>query len=336
MNTNRIYTRKVNGLDNSVWFFMFIMTILSLGLLSFFWLDQSKCVEFGIKISPTDESEFYKGAPLTFSTTLSAKKNITWDFGDGSKNEKNAYVSHQFANAGKYYIKASINSNCDEVVKEITILKSFEELDNEDKIVYSGDLVAGKPIEFSCTKNADSWTWVVVDQSGIKPNSHAEKTIITFPRAGTYTVKVSLNADRTIRYLKEIVITDNRIKPKPVDIDNVTTIFTDQRNKKEKPATDIAPERNISIIGTKTFKDYLIAVLNQDNSRLSLEDFYDYLYRREDTDVKITGQAGSTKFNNFYSSLSSQRNKIIITDVKFNKDPNDPSKINFIIVTIEK
>lgn len=334
MNSHRIYTRKTNGLDHSVWLFVFILMFLSLGLLSFLWIDQSKCVPFTIKISPGDESKFYRGEPLIFNSSISGKK-IIWDFGDETKIEKGAYVIHKFINPGKYFVKASINSDCDQIIKEVIILKSIEELDNEDKIVYTGNLIAGKEIEFSCNKIADSWTWFVKNEPGIKPRQHGEKANIIFPNAGIYTVQVSLNNDRNKSYFRDVVVSDNGVvKIKPIDINNIKRINTDNQGDTKKEENTPQPEATTSItyISNTSLKSKLIDVINDNASSPSLDYFNQFLDNGAATIVKLEGIADKQmNFSKFYTLLRKNGN-LKIVDVKIDRDTE--KKVMFIRITL--
>ena len=109
MTSNRIFTRQLMGLDYRVWRVMLIISILSLGLLSYRLIDSKKCipVNFLIKtITIHADSTYSVGENLSFISS-SNKNEITWDFGDNTEKVTGQYVTHAYQNTGSYKIIAS-------------------------------------------------------------------------------------------------------------------------------------------------------------------------------------------------------------------------------------
>jgi PKD repeat protein len=318
---------------------MIIISIFSLILLTSFLIERKKCTFFSFKITPNSDSGYFTEKTLYFSLSTSAK-NITWDFGDGSDEKSGVYVSHQYYKAGKYFVRVSTNQDCDTAI-EINIRKNPFDHTTGNELSGPETVEVEADVEFKCRIYADTWSWEVQDYPIKARNEKLGSATFRFSKAGTYSIQVTLDNDRTKSYRKTIVVTDNRVKPKPANLDDVKILLNDQRNKKDPTPviTEPTPTRTATMVRKETFKNYLISVLNEVDSRPSQEDLYKFLFRREETEVKVkqTGQPiKSMKFNNFYTYLSASRNKISITDVKFMKDPDDPSKIDMIEVTIEK
>ena len=332
MNSIRIYNRKVKGLDNSVWLFMIIIIILSLLLLTSFLIERKKCIPFTFKITPNSDSGYYTEKTLSFSLSTS-EKNIAWNFGDGTPQKSGIYVTHQYYKAGKYYVTASINQDCEESL-EITVKKSPLDHSVGNEIAGPETVPVEKDVEFNCILYANTWTWEVRDHPEIKPkNEKLGSATFRFPNGGTYYVQVTLDNDRTKSYRKDIIVTDGRVKPKPIDLDNIKPIFTDQRGPKKEEQTKEQPEEqktSIIQISPRSFKDKLNDVIADDNSSPALEYFNQYLDYGQETTVKIEGSNTTMSFNKFYAHLRKNGN-LKIAEVKLDRNPE--KKIMFIRVT---
>jgi hypothetical protein len=332
MNSQRIYERKVKGLDTSVWLFMFIIMLLSLVLLTSFLVERKKCIPFTFKITPqADSGGYYTEKNLSFTLSTSAKK-VTWNFGDGTPEKTGVFVSHEYHKAGKFYVTASIKDGCDET-QEITVNKSLLDHSTGSEVEGPESIAVEKDAEFSCTVYGSSWKWEVMDHPEIKSKTEKLGTAkFRFANAGTYYVQVTLDDDRTKSFRKEIVITDDRVKRKTTDINDIKPIFTDQRGgpkKEEKTATE-EPQINITQISPRSLKDKLTDVIADDNSSPSLEYFNQFLDDGAATTVKIEGTNSSMTFNKFYTHLKKNGN-LKIADVKISRSPE--KKVQFIIVT---
>ena len=334
MNSQRIYERKVKGLDNTVWLFMFIIMLLSLTLLTSFLIERKKCIPFTFKITPKADSGYYTEKNLSFTLSTSAK-TITWDFGDGTPEKTGVFVSHEYHKAGKFYVTASIKDGCDET-QEITVFKSPLDLSTGKEVEGPESVAVEKDAEFSCTVYASSWKWEILDHPEIKAKTEKLGTAkFRFANGGTYYVQVTLDDDRTKSYRKEIVITDDRVKRKPTDINDLKPIFTDQRGpKKEEPTQQQQEpeEQKTSIIqiSPRSFKDKLNDVIADDNSSPSPDYFNQFLDYGQQTTVKFEGTTTTMSFNKFYAYLKNNGN-LKIAEVKLDRNPE--KKIMFIRVT---
>ncbi len=332
MNSQRIYERKVKGLDTSVWLFMFVIMLLSLTLLTSFLIERKKCIPFTFKITPKADSGYYTEKNLSFTLSTSAKK-VTWDFGDGTPEKTGVFVYHEYHKAGKFYVTASIKDGCDET-QEITVYKSPLDLSTGNEVEGPESVAVEKDAEFSCTVYASSWKWEIMDHPEIKAKTEKLGTAkFRFPNGGTYYVQVTLDDDRTKSYRKEIVITDDRVKRKPIDINDIKPIMTDQRGGPKKEEVTRQPEAatsSITFISNTSFKSKLTDVINDDASSPSLEYFNQFLDKGAATIVKLEGTADKQmNFSKFYSHLRSNGN-LKIVDVKIERDTD--KKVMFIRV----
>jgi len=331
MNSRRIYERKAKGLDISVWLFMFIIMLVSLTFLTSFLIGRTKCIPFTFKITPKTDSGYYTEKNLTFTLSTSAKK-VTWNFGDGSPEQTGVFVSHEYHKAGKFSVTATIKDGCDET-QEVTVIKNPFDHSTGYEVEAPESVAVEKDAEFRCSVYGSSWKWEVMYHPEIKPRTEKLGTaIFRFSNAGTYSVQVTLDDDRTKCYRREIVITDDRVaKRKTTDINDIKPIFTDQRGpKKEEPVQQVEEQKtSIVQINAKSFKDKLNDVITEDNSH-PLEHFNQYLDNGPETTVNIAGEGGGTmSFRKFYSMLQKSGNKkvtnVIITRVE--------NRVKFITVT---
>ena len=157
MNARIIYTRKVKGLDNTVWFFMIIIMMLSLALLTSFLIGRTKCVPFTFVITPNSDSGYYTEKNLSFSLSVSAK-NITWDFGDGTPVKTGVYVTHKYYKEGRYLVTAIIKEDCQET-KEVIVRKSPFDHTIGNEIAGPESIGIGKDADFNCLVYANKWSW---------------------------------------------------------------------------------------------------------------------------------------------------------------------------------
>ncbi|MEO6254445.1 MAG: PKD domain-containing protein [Ferruginibacter sp.] len=334
MNSYRIYTKKTKGLDSFVWLFMILVMILSLVLLTSFLIERRKCVDFTFVITPKTDSGYFTEKNLSFALSISAKK-ITWDFGDGSPEKTGVYVSHQYHKAGNYSVKASIPPDCYEII-DIVVKKSPLDHSVGNEIIGPESLPVEHEVEFNCRIYASSWTWEVIDNPGIKPiNAKLGSTRFRFPNAGRYFIQVTLDDDRTKSFKKEVIVTDDRVKRKPVEIDDIKPDFTDQRGPKKQETTQ-QPEvtkTGLIYISDKSFKDKLNDVIADDNLT-SLNSFDKYLFKGRETTVQIEG-SNSMSFARFYTMLQ-EKGDLKITGVILTRDPEDKLIVKFITVSLSR
>lgn len=340
MNAHIIYTRKVKGLDNTVWFFMIIVMLLALVLLTSFLIGRTKCIPFTFVITPNSDSGYYTEKTLSFSLSVSAK-NITWDFGDGTPVKTGVYATHQYHREGKYYVTASTREDCDATM-EITVTKSPFDHTIGNEIAGPETVAVENEAAFSCLVYGNNWSWQVKDHPEIKfTDAKLGSAKFRFRNGGTYYIQVTLDDDRTKSYTKEIMVTDGRVRPAVPAIlpsPEIKRLIKEQPVVKEQEQTaapvPVAVAVTTRYISEKSFKDQLNQVIKDDNSSPSLQDFDQFLYNKAKTTVKING-GSSMSFNKFYEYLK-LNGSLAVTNVMLQRDQVDKTKIDFIIVTISK
>lgn len=275
MNSNRILTRKVMGLDYRVWRVMILFLVLSAGLLSYKLMDTPKCapIDFKIKTISDNDSVYYTNDILSFRT-LGAEKNVTWDFDDKTGTVEGTFVTHRFATEGKYFIRVTVNSVC-EFVKPVTIKKAIvEETDSNKQRIIGNDKTFVRTSEtFTCSQSAESYEWKVSEHPEYGNRSGASTTY-KFEQAGDYTIELTLNKNRLKKYTKQIKVA------------GIPKLIND---KPEPPPATGGGGSNPSklIISESTFKEFLEKVI----SGVYFEDDFDkYLCAEGATPVILNGK----------------------------------------------
>lgn len=316
MNANRIYTRKILGLDNMVWMFMILIIIMAIGLLSYRLADRKECIPFTFNIKAITmhtEGTFYTDETLSFSASLKTQ-NIQWDFGDNSRSETGQYVSHRFAKEGKYFITASTVPGC-ETIKEINVKAPLPappvfdstNVDAGEKIIGHTTTFTGTSEVFVCSEIGTSYDWAIVNRPTIRPKSLGSTASFLFPNAGKYTVQVTVDNDRNKRYFKDIIVQDvaspmNSVPEKPtrlIPLPQPPPIQNQPREKAnpapaEKPKATTDPEgpvikppsNKLLRVGNATFKAYLEKVMDKE---MTAADFDKYLCGGGSTKVILNG-----------------------------------------------
>ena len=159
MTSNRIFTKQIMGLDYRVWRVMLILSILSLGLLSYRLLDSKKCIpeNFSIKTIVTHTGNTYNaGETLSFISSAN-KDEITWDFGDNTEKASGQYVTHTYQNSGSYKITASTGAGAScETVQSIQVIQAVVSPEANNNMVTGEEIVGpvltltGKYFQFAC------------------------------------------------------------------------------------------------------------------------------------------------------------------------------------------
>ena len=323
MNANRIYTRKILGLDNMVWMFMILIIIMAIGLLSYRLVDRKECIPFTFNIkAPTMHTDgiFYTDETLSFSASLNTQ-NIQWDFGDNSRSEAGQYVSHRFTKEGKYFVTASTVPGC-ETIQEINVKAplsaplAFDSttVDAGEKIIGHTTTFTGTTEVFVCSEIGTSYDWAIVNRPSITPKSLGSTASFLFPNAGNYTVQVTVDNDRNKRYFKDITV-ENVASPRNEAPQNIPRLIplpkaapqSSQPSENNRPAPKPAPsapaekqpaapvaetpaskppEKKIIRLGNATFKQYLEKVMENE---MNVSDFDRYLCGGGSTKVIVNG-----------------------------------------------
>ncbi len=279
MNSKRILTRKTLGLDHRVWRVMIILFVLCTGLYSYTLIDKTKCIPVDFKIKTIDnDSVYYTDEILSFST-LRFEKNITWDFGDNSPNGTGTFITHRFAKEGKYFIKVTVNSDC-QFTKPITVRKAvLESPDSKEQIDGHTSTFVGASENFTTIAKADSYEWIIENHPEYG-TQNGQSVNYKFMSAGEYTLKLTLNKDRFKIYSKSITVIENE-KPKAVEkIDKL--IDYDKLAKLDK---ETSVKTSISEL---TFAEYLGKVIS---GEYFAKDFDDYLCMEGKTPTILNGKS---------------------------------------------
>jgi hypothetical protein len=280
MNSERILTRKTLGLDHRVWRVMIILFVLAAGLLSYKLIDTPKCVQVDFKIKTIDNDSVYFTDEILSFSTVRFEKSITWDFGDNSPNGTGTFITHRFAKEGKYFIKVTVNSDC-QFTKPITVRKAvLESLDTKEQIDGHASTFVGASEHFTTIAKADTYEWMV--------ENHPEYGLLNgqsvnykFQAAGDYTIKLTLNKDRFKIYRKSVTVIENE-KPKPV-VEKIDRLIDYDKLAKLDKETSVK-----TAISELTFAEYLGKVVA---GEFTTKDFEDYLCSGGKTPVIINGKA---------------------------------------------
>ena len=314
MTSNRIFTKQIMGLDYRVWRVMLILSILSLGLLSYRLLDSKKCmpVNFSIKTIVTHTGNTYNaGETLSFISSAN-KDEITWDFGDNTEKASGQYVTHTYQNSGSYKITASTGAgaSCEtvqsiQVIQEVVSPESNNNMVTGEEIVGPVSTLTGKQEIFTCMVTAATYEWSISNYPKMTQSGSTAK--FQFPTPGKYTVQVTLNADRTKRYIKEINVeaAPNLNSPIP---ENIKPLIPES----VQPLPPPPPEKKSVNISNDIFKGYLEKVIDK---KMAAADFDNYLCYKGETRVTLNGTLMT--FNALCEEISGKkRRKMIIGKTK--------------------
>lgn len=343
MNSQKIYTRKTLGLDNSVWWFMVPLMLVCVALLGYRLSDQKKCtpIDFTVKgIMTREKGVYYTDETVSFSSSVKSQ-NIEWDFGDQSKLEMGQYVTHRFSKEGKYFVTAGVGTQCasikEVVVKNPPIQPVVMDSSNDgEKIIGRESIFSAIEEVYVCAAIGSTYDWVVENNPGIKPIGLGSTAKISFPNPGKYTLQVTVDNNRDKRYYKEINVvntaatasTSQMPPPPPVmpqDIprllppqpsgtqnkpDSRTAPNTTANNNASENTSENAPSGTKKIaVGNVAFQGYLQKVAD---GEMMASDFDKYLCGGSGTKVIINGNKRDMEtFDAFCKSLAEKKKKTL-------------------------
>lgn len=347
MKSNMIYNKKALGLDYNVWRVMLTVIIISVGLLSYKLIDKKKCTPFSFRIKHISNSDsvYFTGETLFF-TASTDNPDIAWDFGDNSPKAEGKFVTHKFYAPGKYYVTASINSECD-IAHQITISPRKVQLNPDslstgNKIVGRSTTVAGSTEIFICLAEAETYEWTITDHPEIRDNvRRGREAQYSFLLPGKYTIQVELNNDRRKRFLKEILVESKSGSAEPVikkllppELPPIAKVREEQEAKKvleeEKKAQEAtipitapvekepAPRVPMRIPEDRIFLDFLKRV---QTGRMDLNEFDKYFCTGITPKVKINGK-NLESFAGLVEELKKSK-KITLQNVQLQRDENN-------------
>lgn len=281
MNSERILTRKTLGLDHRVWRVMIVLFVLSIGLYSYTLIEKPKCTPVDFKIKTIDNDSVYSTDEILSFSSLRFEKNITWDFGDNSPHGTGTFVTHRFASEGKYFIKVTVNSDC-QFIKPITVRKAIvESISTREQIDGHPSTFVGASESYTSLAKANTYEWSVENhpEYGVL---NGQSVTYKFMSSGDFTIQLTLDKDRFKIYRKSVTVVENE-KPKPVEkIERLIDYDKLAKLDKNNPAKE---KMGISEIA---FAEYLEKVIA---GQYFAKDFYDYLCMEGRTPVIINGKA---------------------------------------------
>jgi hypothetical protein len=281
MNSERILTRKTLGLDHRVWRVMIVLFVLSIGLYSYTLIDKPTCTPVDFKIKTIDNDSVYSTDEILSFSSLRFEKNITWDFGDNSPSGTGTFVTHRFATEGKYFIKVTVNADC-QFIKPITVRKAIvENISTKEQIDGHPSTFVGAGESYTSLKTAGTYEWSI--------ENHPEYGVLNgqsvnykFMASGDYTIQLTLDKDRLKIFRKSVTVVENE-KPKQVEkIDKL--IDYDKLDKLDK-SDETRQKMGISDL---TFAEYLEKVIS---GKSFAKDFDDYLCSEGKTPTIINSKA---------------------------------------------
>lgn len=321
MNSERILTRKTLGLDHRVWRVMIVLFVLSVGLYSYTLIDKPKCMPVDFKIKTIDNDSVYSTDEILSFSSMRFEKNITWDFGDNSPNGTGTFITHRFATEGKYFIKVTVNSDC-QFIKPITVRKAIvETVNSREQIDGHPSTFVGASESYTSLAKATTYEWSVENhpEYGVL---NGQSVSYKFMSSGDFTIQLTLDKDRFKIYRKSVTVVENE-KPKPVEkIDKL--IDYDKLAKLDK---ETSVKTSISEM---TFAEYLEKVIA---GQYFAKDFNDYLCMEGKTPVIINGKADrQVTFEQACAELNGKRKSkflglgkksVHIKKVRLNRDNNN-------------
>ena len=315
--SKRILTRKTAGLDHRVWRTMLLLFILAAGLLSYTLIDTPKCTPVDFKIKTIDNDTLYEtGEILSFSSSR-FEKDISWDFNDNGTKGEGTFVTHRFTTEGKYFIKVTVNSDC-QLIRPITIRKAVpDEKDNKIQIEGNSSTFVGVSESFSSLQTAKKYDWNVENH----PEYASQNGIVAtykFSEPGDYTLILTLDNDRFKKYQKSIHVVENEAPPKPAAA----------RPEKIEKLIDLDKLKPVTtFISEPTFSEYLEKVVEGD---FLAKDFDNYLCSKGKTPVIMNGKSSKqVTFEQACAELNRKKNSkwlglkkklIKIKSVRLNRD----------------
>ena len=351
MNSLRLYTRNVSGLDYRVWMTMLAVCLISVGLFGYqrfksasMSVQPCKDFQFTINGKTATVANCNLGSISIFQLSAAAGAKVEWDFNDGSAIQKGSIVQHRFTKEGDYKVVATVNDHCEYNAWVTVKVLAAPEKEIPLVTMYPDSLkaMAGSQIRFSAGANFDvqNYTWTVSGTSEVKTG---QTIVLSFPIAGRYEVVVTANHDSKISDRKTIEIMAFPQAPLPFptgvpDVGNFPpfgngtgnpkppTPFESQENKSAKPdpqQPSAEPAGNKSVnVSEETFKELLQAVLKgeEEISRL-----YEYLELDETTSVCVNGSQEVISLKEFCQ----KKKKHKIESIKFRRnDKNEISRLD--------
>jgi hypothetical protein len=191
---------------------MLVLTLVSVALLAYKVIEDVPCTPFQITskgYNAGSSNSFYLGHKVTFTASGEGSSDLTWDFGDHTKEETGNTISHVFTKEGTYIVSAGTNEKCTESITiSITGVPAASyniDLDAQNPIEAPDASRAGEPINLVCKRTASSYEWSVLNNPTF-PLQTGNIASYLFPTPGTITVVLKLDNDPKKEYRKTIQV----------------------------------------------------------------------------------------------------------------------------------
>lgn len=203
------------NIDIRVIFFFVTMLLIGVVLFIVQFFNHIDCEDVKFYVfsdqSQSEESiEFYDKTPNA--------KSWKWDFGDGSDPDKRRHTFHVYKKPGTYYIKLTINGDC-EHTKEITIKDKYAIYkQGSPEIIVPKVITQGQPTYFkSISDEARTWEWAFGENRGVDETS--SDPVYTFSTSGEKTITLVINGNFSTVAKKIIYVHPKVIKKtNPLDV----------------------------------------------------------------------------------------------------------------------
>ncbi len=344
------------GSDSKVWITMLLVVLLCIGWVSYKKISNRPCITYSIYskgLNSDNKSGYYIGEIIRFTASLANNKNVIWNFGDHSKEERGSLVSHIYADKGKYVITAKLNGECPVTTSvyirtpEVIHTHSDDTLINPETII-TGNVTpeAGEAATYICNVSANSYEWTILNRKEYKSEKN-KIAVFKFKTPGSYNLQLKLNNDRGKLYSKTIYVQPAKIAARPLPVPILipkrpapkpepSTVKKDSvavppvsTTPPPRPATTEILTNKPRTIGLpdEAFKSFLEDVVNGDKDAGF---FNKYLNNGGETKVKVNKEKKLISFNQFIQSIKGNK-KIKIENVKVDRDANkDVLQINVV------
>jgi PKD repeat protein len=288
-------------MDRRVLFTLIIISLLSLGLLSYKIASNVHCVPFKIMVrgySAGTTNSFYLGQTLHFKTNFKGKGKIEWDFGD-KKQAVGDSVSHTYDREGGFIVTATISGKCIETQKifivQLEQQKSTNAVSMTNPISGPELVYAGEPANFSCALAANSYEWTVLNAPEFPVQNQVNATY-TFPIAGTRIIELKLDGDNNKVFRKNIQVLPQATSNEPAkttsDMAELPPLPPPSINKEDNKEDNATPAKpKIMVIANEEFKAMLD---NATEGKTDLQTLSQYLCNGAQTKALLNGTEWET------------------------------------------
>ncbi|SFP95055.1 IPT/TIG domain-containing protein [Parafilimonas terrae] len=198
------------GLDDSVWLTMLIVLVCAASFLSFKLVTHVDCSAFEIATSGLRQQTnnvFYVGESITFSVPATSKDKLSWNFGDGTREQAGKpVVQHSFLKEGDFTVSCTQNDKCLQAVAISIISRPARQKDTAQfaaiPIIGADTVVAGAAAHFSTLIKASyNYQWNLSGSPDVKTASGVD---FNFYKEGLQMITLTIDGNK--RYTKTVVV----------------------------------------------------------------------------------------------------------------------------------